>query len=693
MRRFDSRSLSALALVALALSGGCGSDTGGMPPPPQDAQSPSPDDAGVVEAGGPGPLDASIPQSRRVIIFVWDGLRPDSVDTANTPRLAAMAAQGVWFADNHATYPTFTMMNSASFATGNFPAATGFYGNTLWQEGPTGSDSADAIVDFDQPVFTEDYAILNDLQAYYGGKLFLVGTLFQAAQKAGLVTATVGKSGAAFLQDLGEGGTIIDEKFAYPLAFAKELQAAGYALPRLTPNAYAAGSITLATSNGDPTGAGGRKNFSDTSTADPTDQGGTPYGKANSYMMGVYLDFVLAKKDPDLSLIWFRNPDSTEHSYGPGSFNYRDSLQSQDQLLGMLQDRLDVLGLAASTDVIVVSDHGHSSVSGPLDLFPLRAVKADPSGLGNTTGDLDPNGFSVSGDVRLAHLMTQAGFVAYDGVGCTFDPVMSGMTADGTHLYPTQIDTDGSICGAVAGRYNTPFYRVPSGPLPAHAIVIAANGGSEYLYVPDHDAATVASAVKFLQGREEIGAIFVASSYGSLPGTVSLDQIRLENSAGRNPDIVASYDYDETAVVQGMKGIEFESAQNYRGMHGTFGPIDVHNTLVALGPRFKQAVQDPLPSGNVDVAPTAATILGLSLPSAAGRSLDEALVGGKAVADYTVTPSILAPSAAATGLSMVLPTNAADAGKTTYTFQVKVKDLTVGGQTYRYFDSAKAVRQ
>ena len=705
MRRIDPKSLSAVvvAVVGLVLTSGCGSDSG-TKPSPEDAQSPFADGAAggldavagltdAAEGGGPGPLDASVPQSKRVIIFVWDGLRPDSVDATNTPRLSAMAAQGVWFTDNHSTYPTFTMMNSASFATGNFPAATGFYGNTLWQEGPTGNDSAGATVDFDQPVFTEDYAILADLQTYYGGKLLLVGTLFQAAQKAGLVTATVGKSGAAFLQDIGEGGFIIDEKFAYPLTFAKDLQAAGYALPRLTTNAYPAGSVTLASNNGDPTGADGRKNFSDTSTADPTDQGGTPYSKANSYMMGVYLDVILAQRYPDLTLIWFRNPDSTEHAYGPGSANYQDALRSQDQLLGMLQDKLNVLGLTATTDLIVVSDHGHSSVSGPLSLFPLRAVKADPSGVGNTTGDLDPNGFSVSGDVRLAHLMTQAGFVAYDGVGCTFDPVMSGIAADGTRLYPTQIDTDGSICGAVAGRYNTPLYRVPAGPLPPKAIVIAANGGSEYLYVPDHDATTVENVVKFLESREEIGAIFVASSYGSLPGTMSLDEVKLENSAGRNPDIVASYDYDETAVVQGMKGIEFESAQNYRGMHGTFGPMDVHNTLVALGPRFKSAMQDTLPSGNVDVAPTVAAILGLSLPSAAGRSLDESLVGGKAVTDYTVTPSALAPTAAATGLSMVLPTNTADASKTTYTFQLNIKDLTVSGQTYRYFDSAKATRQ
>jgi hypothetical protein len=47
----------------------------------------------------------------------------------------------------------------------------------------------------------------------------------------------------------------------------------------------------------------------------------------------------------------------------------------------------------------------------------------------------------------------------------------------------------------------------------------------------------------------------------------------------------------------------------------------------------------------------------------------------------------------ATGLAMVLPTNAADPGKTTYTFELKVKDVIIGARTYRYFDSAKATRR
>jgi len=685
-RRMNRRRSSLLPahvlVVASILVAGCASAPGGT-----RSRSPS----GAADAASAA--DAALPRPRRVIVFVWDGLRPDSVDATNTPHLAALASQGVWFSDNHATYPTFTMMNAASFATGNFPAATGFFGNSFWQEGPLGTDSLGTVVDFNQPIFTEDYAILQDLQSYYDGGLLLVGTLFQAAQSAGLTTAAVGKSGPAFLQDSAGGGVILDERLAYPLAFAKELQASGFALPKLTPNAYPAGSIALTADNGDPTAAGPRKSFSDGVTSDPTDRRGTPFHSANRYLMSVFVDAILPTKSPDLSLIWLRNPDSTEHAYGPGTANYRDALKSQDQLLGMLQDRLAVLGLGDSTDLVVVSDHAHSTVSGPFDLFPLRGVKADPKGGGNTWGDPDPSGYAVSGDVRLAHLLTLAGFTAYDGAGCMLDPVMSGITAAGTALFPTQIDSDGSVCGAVGARYNTPAYKVPAGRLPPKAIVIAANGGSDYLYVPDHDAKVVAAVVRTLQRREEIGAIFVARGYGSLPGTLAMDQVQLENSAGRNPDIIASYSYDETALVQGLPGTEFESAQNSRGMHGSFSPVDVHNTLVAAGPRFRTAFRDTLPSGNVDVAPTVAAILGLALPDAAGRCLDEALKGGTSVGDTSVTPSTLAPSTAATGLAMVRPTGTADGGRTTYTIELKVKDLKVGSQNYRYFDHAKAIRR
>src|SRR5262249_59314225 len=114
-----------------------------------------------------------------------------------------------------------------------------------------------------------------------------------------------------------------------------------------------------------------------------------------------------------------------------------------------------------------------------------------------------------------------------------------------------QVDADGHVCGTAGKKYNTPSYVVPAA-LPANAIVIAANGGSDYLYVPSHDQATVEKIVTFLQGRKEFGAVFVASAYGDLPGALPLDLIHAENSAGRNPDVLVSYAFDAQRTLPGV---------------------------------------------------------------------------------------------------------------------------------------------
>src|SRR5450759_4030131 len=72
--------------------------------------------------------------ARRVIIFVWDGLRADDLTPEITPNYFALARSSVVFADHHAVYPTFTMMNSASIATGAYPGVHGFYGNVVYAQ-------------------------------------------------------------------------------------------------------------------------------------------------------------------------------------------------------------------------------------------------------------------------------------------------------------------------------------------------------------------------------------------------------------------------------------------------------------------------------------------------------------------------------------------------------------------------------
>ena len=662
----------------------------------------------------------------RTIVMVWDGLRPDSVTAADTPNLWALQQRGVRFADNHSTYPTFTMMNGSSLASGSFPKSSGFYGNTFWtppqagtsQPIPTGKSASGTAQEYVAPVFTEDYAVLTTLNDYYGGQLLLVKSLFKTAQDAGLKTAAIGKSGAAYLQDLGRGGLFLDENTVLPLSLATELQAANFALPANTRIAYPAGAVMLAATNGNPTARSGALTFAlpnGIQARDATDSTqGAPEDGANKYMMKVYTDYILPKKLPDLSLIWFRTPDNTQHAYGPGSANYRKALASQDARLGELQAGLKAAGLDMTTNIVVVSDHAHSNVSGPTSLFPLRAITPSTSVTAGVTNAVlagvdAVNGFSVSGDVRSADLLTYAGFKAYDGNGCSTTP-MAGIKVDGSAVYPVRIDTAGTLCGvanakyqAISGTLPTPIasFKVPA-TVPPNGVVIAANGGSDYFYVPDHDTTTVAKLVRFLQSREEFGSVFVDSRYGALPGTLPMAMVNLENSTRQNkgqPDVVVSFSWDAQQMVNGLPGIEFESFGGNRGMHGSFSPIDVHNTLLAAGPAFRVGATVATPTGNVDVAPTVAYILGQSMPQADGRVINEALSKSGTASTPTVKTSTITPAAAATGLVFKLPTDpsgatvdsALKAG--TYSFNLAVKDLSVDGKTYRYFDYAQAIRK
>jgi predicted AlkP superfamily pyrophosphatase or phosphodiesterase len=626
---------------------------------------------------------ASAGHAKRVILFVWDGMRPDSITEADTPNLAKLKHDGTFFSDNHSSYPTFTMMNAAAFATGSFSGKSGFYGNSLWRPGAPARSSGGDMVNMNNPVFTEDYGILKQLDANLDNHLLLVQTLLQTAQKAGLVTAAVGKSGPAFMQDIKNGGYIIDEKAAFPLSFAKELQAAHIALPENTPYAYRNGELKLGDDNGDPTAQLPTQHLDDRVTPNPDDSHGAPPTQSNAYLMSVYLDYILPKKQPALSVVWLRNPDSTEHPYGVGSPNYHLALKAQDELLGKLEARLAELGLDKDTDLIIVSDHGHSNVSGPLDVFPLRKVE------NGKMGQVDnEHGYSVSGDIRLADELAKAGIRAYDGGGCAYDPVLSGILANGSRLHPDKTPKN-SEC---KGPYTSPGYELLHPFLPREAFVVVANGGSDYLYQPEHDPDRVLKTVRFLQSHEEYGAVFVDDRYGQIPGTLPLSLVRLENPEGRNPDIVVGYTFDEHAVIRGMPGIEFSGTSSYinRGMHGSFSPIDVHNTLLARGPDFATNFVDQLPSGNVDVAPTIAHILGLTLPQADGRPLLEAL-GASKNATCSITPRTLNPQQPATGLN-VQSALGKDTGKTTYTFDLQIKEAHCGANSYTYFDWAKAKR-
>src|SRR4051812_18795444 len=641
--------------------------------------------AGGVRAQQPD----TTPATRRVIIFVWDGLRTDDLTPEITPNYFALARSGVVFSDHHAVYPTFTMMNSASIATGTYPGVHGFYGNVVYAPLARGKNAQGADIDFSAPAFIEDFGVVEAVRDSYQGNLTLVSTMLQAAQAKGLTTATVGKFGAAFIQDYQRGGIILDEDAAMPLGFAKELQQAGYPLPRNSGNAYEAGALTLADNNGDPTAPIPVRRLMDGQTANPLDRTGALSRRGFAYLTDVFVNYILPNKKPDLTIFWSKEPDATSHAYGPGTHNSIDATKMNDEILGRIVDKIRQLGWEESTDIIITQDHNHSTVSGDIAHYPLRRI-AD-GGIGSQ----DPYGYSVSGFVRTAELLTRDGLKAYDGAGCRDVPILAGITFDGTSLQPRQVDQHGHVCGP-AQKYPSPAYQVPK-PIPAGAIIVAANAGSDYLFVPDGSIDTVKAAVASLQSRMQFGAIFVSDKYGEVAGTLPMSLIKTENSGnGRAPDIIFSFSFDENAVVAGKSGISYASSVNRRGDHGSFARTDTHISLLAHGPDFKSGLYDTLPTANVDIAPTVAHILKFSMPDVQGRVLEEALQGGPRITEYAVL-SKMHRSSTATRLTIKLPTDldsrSTDPTLTTYAVELKTKVLTRGGKSYIYFDQAKAIRE
>src|SRR5213076_1441705 len=101
------------------------------------------------------------------------------------------------------------------------------------------------------------------------------------------------------------------------------------------------------------------------------------------------------------------------------------------------------------------------------------------------------------------------------------------------------------------------------------------------------------AAVASLQSRLQFGAIFVSDRYGKVAGTLPMSLIKTENPvAGRAPDIIVSFTFDENVTVAGRPGISYASSINRRGDHGSFSPTDTHISLMAHGPDFKSGLYD-----------------------------------------------------------------------------------------------------
>ncbi len=531
------------------------------------------------------------PRPHNVVLFVADGLRPGMVNDKTAPAMTALMAKGVRFTNTHSLFPTFTTANASGMATGHHLGDTGDFSNTIFVGFPVKSAGGSPTP------FIENDAVLGEINEHLGGDYLNESTMVKAARDAGLSTAIVGKVGPALIFDhterTGQKTIVVDDSTGRPggIPLSDEIT------KRLT----AAQLPVQAPTRGD-NGKAGNSMTPGTTVANVEQQ---------AYFTDVATKGVLPlfkeRNKPFVLVYWSRDPDGSQHNQGdslgrlvPG-INGPTSLaaiKNADDNLAKLLAGLKEQGLDGTTDVIITSDHGFSTIS---------KESATSWAAQQTYKNVPPGQLPV-------------GFVAIDmahGLGMTlYDPdAKSAEVPTGT----APVRGDGLI-----------------GSDPAKPeVVIAANGGSDLVYLPTNDKALAAKIVGLLSAQDYVSGLFVDDSLGKIPGTLPLSAISLKGTAATpTPAIVINFRTFSTGCADPTTcGVEVADTglQQGQGMHGSFSRADTRNIMGAMGPSFRQHFEDSAPASNADIGKTIAQLLGLKVADKGkliGRVLTEALPNG-----------------------------------------------------------------
>jgi arylsulfatase A-like enzyme len=529
---------------------------------------------------------------RNLILFVPDGLRALSVTPETAPAMAAIRDKGVNFANSHSLFPTFTMANASGLSTGHFLGDTGVFSNTIYVGFPT-EHAGNSVTPF-----IESDPVLGDIDDHFSGNFVDEDAILFAARHQDFSTAAIGKVGPAMMFDhmdrKAESTIIVDDATGNPQ---------GVPLSTTVQDSLRAAGLPSAAPPRGPNGAAGNATKPGTTVANVDQQ---------KYFTDVATKVVLpifkARNKPFVLVFWSRDPDGTQHNQGDsfltvepginGSTSHA-AIKNADDNLAALRVALDELGLSANTDIIVSADHGFSTIS--KESKTSTAAQASYAGV--------PNG------------LLPPGFVAIDIA-----------KALGLPLH----DPDDKNAEIAVGKH-TKRGNGLIGPDPANPqVVVASNGGSDLLYIPNNDRAIAASVIAALLAQDYVSGLFVDDELGSFAGTLPISSINLKGTAVTpRPSVVINFrsystGCDKPAIC--AVNIADTGLQQGQGMHGSFNRGDTMNFMAAIGPDFKAGYTNEAPASNADIGRTIAQILGLKIQdhgTLTGRILTEALPGGE----------------------------------------------------------------
>jgi hypothetical protein len=546
-----------------------------------------------------------------VILFVPDGLRAQIVTPATAPAMAQLRAQGVDFRNSHALFPTVTTSNASAFATGHDLADTGDFSNVIYT-GFAVRAAGDSVTPF-----LESDAVLREVNQHFNGNYLSEASIVAAAARERQYSvALIGKLGPVAVFDVGalkdDGTLVIDDATGSdgkPIALSAEWQ-----------DAFSKFKVAQ---RAPPRGDNG--NFGNAATP------GTwiPDLAQQQYFLEVAVKAVLPHFSetgkPFILVFWSRDPDGTQHFHGDSFHSLTpgingptslSAIRNADTALASIEEALRALDLEHVTDIIVVADHGFSSISKTSATSPSTKPRVAYRAEDVTPGELPPGFLAIDLFAALG---------AADPTLRLFDPDRGNQELDwraGNHPL----------------RGNAVLGRDPTRP----EVVIAANGGSDLVYVDERlsrrSARRVARViVGALLQQDYVSGIFVDEHrFGQIAGALGTESINVggANAATPHPGIVVSFasrkiDGCRLSATLCAAEIADTGLQQGQGMHGSLSRADTWNFMAARGPDFKQGYVDELPVSNADVGATLAELLGLTtLPrkgAHTGRVLREAL--------------------------------------------------------------------
>jgi hypothetical protein len=531
---------------------------------------------------------------RNLILFVPDGLRGRIVTPQTAPAMAEVRDKGVNFKNSHSLFPTFTTANASAMATGHYLGDTGDFSNTIYTGYPVAHANGTVT-----PFLEVDPVIL-DVDEHFGGDFLNEDTVLKMARAQGFSTASIGKLGPTLIFDhtdkIGADGlhsVVIDDatggKNGVPLS--QEMQ-----------TALTKAGLPLATPPRGENGKSGDAKTSGTTSANVAQQ---------AYMVDAATKVVLpmfkARNKPFVLVFWSRDPDGSQHNTGdslntitPG-INGPTSMagiKNADNNLAQLRKALDDLGLAASTNIMISSDHGFSTISKESKTSPSAKISYE-----DTPSGFLPMGFLA---IDLAKALKMP----------LFDPNdKNAPVADNAH--------------PKAG--NGVLGQDPAKP----DVVVATNGGSDLVYLPNNDRKLAGRIVKALLEQDYVSGLFVEDDLGRFPGALPLSLLSLRGKAVTpHPAIVVNFRSWSSGCDEPTNcSVEVADTvlRQGQGMHGSFSRGDTMNFMAAIGPDFKTGYVDDLPVSNADVGATAARLLGLTPKpkgNLIGRVMTEAMPNG-----------------------------------------------------------------